>query len=297
MIDDAGAGSTLVRRLLGRELKGLREKAGIPMDVAKDVISAGKQTIWRIETGQNVRLRPIDIKGLCEAYGASPEQTEILLGLAVEAKHKGWWHTYGDTIPKHFEPYVGLESAARRINTYQSSLIPGLLQTPDYRRVLQWEDSPSMPTEEIERGIELATRRQARLVSDDNNGPILDVVLDELPLYRAVGGPHVMSAQLHHIIEMSGRPNVRVRVVPRSADMHPGLLTGSFVLLEFPKHPTARLTEPPVVYVQGHTGALYLEKPTEVDEYRNVYTRLQRLALDDDASKRVILDIAEELAQ
>ncbi|WP_330250495.1 helix-turn-helix domain-containing protein [Nocardia sp. NBC_00565] len=289
-------GSTLPRRLLGRELHDLRENAGITMDVAKAAISVGKQTIWRMETGQPVRLRFIDIERLCQVYGATQEQTEILLGLTEEAQGKGWWHAYGDAIPKHFDLFVGLEQAAVRLTTYQAALVPGLLQIPDYRREVIWAEVPNADTAEVERRIELAARRQDRL-TDDSNPLALDVVLDELPLRRPIGSPEIMAAQLRHIAEVSRLKNVSVRVVPADAGTHPGLLVGTFVLLEFPKHPTAHLTEPPVIYVQGYTGALYLEKPEEVQQYRDAYTRLQRAALNEADSRRLILKIAEELTR
>ncbi|WP_040694011.1 helix-turn-helix domain-containing protein [Nocardia vinacea] len=289
-------GSTLPRRLLGRELHDLRENAGITMDVAKAAISVGKQTIWRMETGQPVRLRLIDIERLCQVYGATEEKTQVLLGLTEEAQGKGWWHAYGDAIPKHFDLFVGLEQAANRLTTYQSALIPGLLQTPEYRRAVLWTEFPNVETAEIERRVELWSRRQARITDDEN--PIkLDVIVDELPLRRPIGGPAVMAAQLQHLAEVSRLDNVSVRVVPASVGTHMGLLIGTFVLLEFPKHPTAHLTEPPIVYVQGYTGALYLEKPEEVQQYRDAYTRLQRSALDEAASRRLILEIAEELTR
>ncbi|MEV4130394.1 helix-turn-helix transcriptional regulator [Nocardia sp. NPDC049707] len=289
-------GSTLPRRLLGRELNDLRQNAGITMDVAKKAISVGKQTIWRMETGQPVRLRLIDIERLCQVYGATEEKTQVLLGLTEEAQGKGWWHAYGDAIPKHFDLFVGLEQAAHRLTTYQSALIPGLLQIPEYRRAVLWEEFPNVETAEIERRVELWSRRQAR-VTDDENPIKLDVILDELPLRRPIGGPAVMTAQLRHLAEVSRLDNVSVRVVPASAGTHAGLLVGTFVLLEFPKHPTAHLTEPPIVYVQGYTGALYLEKPEEVQQYQDAYTRLQRSALDEVASRRLILEIAEELTR
>ncbi|MFE7799976.1 helix-turn-helix domain-containing protein [Nocardia sp. NPDC057440] len=289
-------GSTLPRRLLGRELHDLRENAGITMDVAKAAISVGKQTIWRMETGQPVRLRFIDIERLCQVYGATEEKTQVLLGLTEEAQGKGWWHAYGDAIPKHFDLFVGLEQAAHRLSSYQAALIPGLLQIPEYRRDVIWAELPNVESAEVERRMELATRRQDRLTSESN--PIkLEVVLDELPLRRPIGSPAIMAAQLQHLTEVSKLANVSVRVVPASAGTHPGLLVGTFVLLEFPKHPTAHLTEPPVVYVQGYTGALYLEKFDEVQQYRDAYTRLRRSALDEGESRRLILEIAEEFDQ
>ncbi|WP_406232612.1 helix-turn-helix domain-containing protein [Nocardia sp. NBC_01009] len=288
-------GSTLPRRLLGRELHGLRENAGITMDVAKAAISVGKQTIWRMETGQPVRLRFIDIERLCQVYGATPEKTQVLLGLTEEAQGKGWWHAYGDAIPKHFDLYVGLEDAAERFSSYHTNLLPGLLQIPEYRREVIRAEFPNMETGEVERRIELASRRQARL-SNDTNPIAVQVVLDELPLHRPIGGPSVMAAQLHHLAEIGQQlANVSVRIVPAGVGTHRGLLVGPFVLLDFPRHPTAKLTEPPVVYIQGFTGALYLEKADEVQQYRNAYADVQRVAMDEDDSRRLILEIAKEL--
>ncbi|PPJ06378.1 hypothetical protein C5E43_20365 [Nocardia cyriacigeorgica] len=75
---------------------------------------------------------------------------------------------------------------------------------------------------------------------------------------------------------------------------HKGVITGHFVILEFPHHPTANLTDPPVVYIEGFTGALYLDKRGEVEQYRDAYADLQRVALDEAESRRRIQAIAEE---
>lgn len=287
--------STLPRRLLGRELRDLRGKAGISMEVARAAISVGKQSLWRLETGQPVKLRHLDIERLCQVYGAPQEKTDILLGLTDEAEGKGWWHGFGGAIPKHYEPFVGLEQFAVRVTTYQSSMVPELLQIADYRRTLTGTGFPDVDSAEVERRVELAARRQDRL-TDETNPLSLNVVLDELPLRRLIGGPDVMAAQLRHIADTSRLTNVSVRVVPASVGTDPGWLIGSFVLMEFPRNPTAHLTEPPVVYVPGYAGALYLEKPEEVRQYRDGYARLERAALNEDDSHHLIVQIAGELA-
>src|ERR1041384_7610793 len=105
-----------------------------------------------------------------------------------------------------------------------------------------------------------------------------------------------MSDQLTHLAKVTQLPNVSVRVVPVSKGVYQGLTVGTFVLLEFPPHSTAYLTEPPVVYVQGFTGDLYLERPEEISAYHIVCMDLKRLALDETDSRALILDIAKEFS-
>jgi hypothetical protein len=114
-------------------------------------------------------------------------------------------------------------------------------------------------------------------------------------LRRMIGSFEVTADQLRHLVQLDDLSNVSIRVVPMSARRHRGLLTGAFVLLEFPRHPTVKLTEPPVVYIEQYTGALYLEKPDEVQQYRDAYADVQRVALDRDDSRQLIQRLASEL--
>ncbi|CAM4278054.1 helix-turn-helix transcriptional regulator [Nocardia ninae] len=289
-------GSTLPRRMLARQLRELRENSGVSAEIARLAIGVGKQTLWRMETGQPVRLNPLFIRRLCEVYGAPEDVTTMLLGLAEESHRTGWWHAYGDAVPKHFDLFIGLEEAAKRVVSYQTVLLPGLLQTDEYRRAMIGVDSPTMPIEEVEQRIELITRRKVRLTEADS--PLtVDAIVDECILRRAIGGSEVMIDQLHHLARVGELPNVCVRVVPLSAEAYGGLAVGPFALLEFPRHPTAHLTEPPVVYLQGHTGALYLEKTDEVQQYQQACIDLRRSALDESRSRTLIHKIAKEYAR
>ncbi|MGK8521533.1 helix-turn-helix domain-containing protein [Nocardia asteroides] len=289
-------GSTLPRRILARLLRELREAAGIDVETARKAIGVSKQTFWRMETGQPTRINPLFITHLAQMYRVDDATADVLLGLTEESQGKGWWHAYGDAIPKHFDLYVGLEDAAKRFSSYHTMLLPGLLQTAEYRRELHWIEFPGMSPAEVDRRIELHSRRQERLHSK-SNPLVLNALIDESVLRRTNGSPEVMARQLLHLVEADHLPNVSVRIVPLAAGRHRGVLTNSFVLLEFPRHPTAKLTEPPVVYIQGFTGALYLEKAEEVDQYRDAYADIQRVALDETASRKLILEIAEELTR
>ncbi|WP_223885445.1 DUF5753 domain-containing protein [Nocardia colli] len=285
-------GSTLPRRLLARELRRAREAASVSAEAARSAIGVSKQTFWRMENGIPIRLNPLFIKRLCEIYDASTELTQVLLTLTEETKSKGWWHAFDSAIPKSFGLFVSLEDAAHHVVSYQTALIPGLLQTAEYRRALIWTAYPTMSPEEAETAVQIGTQRQARLTGIK---PItLDAFIDESALRRRTGGADVMVGQLHQLAEVTQLANVSVRVVPATAGFYQGLLVGMFVILEFPPHSTAYLTEPPVVYVQGFTGDMYLERSEEIIAYRNACTEIKRLALGDRESQALILDIAKE---
>ncbi|MGV9543296.1 helix-turn-helix domain-containing protein [Nocardia beijingensis] len=291
----SSTGSTLPRRMLGRQLRALRINAGISAEYARAAIDVSKQTLWRIETGQPVRLHPLVVEGLCKLYGASEERTAILLNLVEETKRTGWWHAFNDTILEDFNLFVELEATARRIASFQTTLLPGLLQTDEYRRALIWVRFAAISGTEVERKIAAFRQRKTRLDSD--SAVRFEAVIDESALRRAIGGPSVMEGQLRHLLQVAERPHISVRVVPLAAEAYAGLNVGSFVILDFPEHPVAHLTVPPVVYMQGFTGDLYLEKPDEVRQYRQAHAEILRSALDKESSRSLIRAIAEEYAE
>ncbi|MFQ6393950.1 helix-turn-helix domain-containing protein [Nocardia sp. KC 131] len=286
-------GSTLPLRLLARQLRDLRAKAGVSAESARQDIGVSKQTFWRMENAMPTKLNPLFLKRLCELYEVADERRAVILTLAEESRKRGWWHTFDDAIPKTFGLFVGLEDAAHRIISFQTTLLPGLLHTREYRRALIWTEYPNMRTEDVETAVEIGARRQARLTNKSN--PLtLDVFVDESTLRRVTGNTEIMADQMRRLAEVGQLPNISIRVIPGSAGTYRAVVVGAFVLLEFPPHPTAYLTEPPVVYVQGFTGDLYLERPEEIETYREVCTDLRRLSADEAESRALILEIAEE---
>jgi DNA-binding XRE family transcriptional regulator len=293
MSSDGESDSTIPRRLLARQLRQLRDEARITSDLARREIGVSQQTFWRMETGQPTRINRLFIEALCKLYNTDQKTTKALLALRDEAQNKSWWHTYSDAIPKEFDLFVGLEQAADSLVGYQPTLLPGLLQTTEYRQALIWVEHPSMSTEEVNRRLEVSARRQERLTAEREPAR-LDVIINEAVARHAVGGAAVMAAQLNHLAELGNRPNVSVRVVPIDARTHRGLFVGTFTILGFPPHRTTYLTEPPVVYLEGYTGDLYLEKEEEVTQYRKAFADIERSALDEEQSRNLFLRIAEE---
>lgn len=290
---DTLTGSTVPRRQLGRYLRDLRNQAGLTVKDAAKGLEWSETKIWRIETGQT-SLRSFDVEVMCRVYGARADMTEALMGLARETKARGWWQAYGDAVPEWFDLYVGLEAAASRLFLYEQELVPGLFQTEDYARTLIKADHPEESDEEADRRVSLRKARQA-VIRRTIDPPALQVALNESVLRRPVGGQQVMAAQLGHLADASALPNVSLRVVPFTAGFHPGILSGSFNILRFPLNGNGTESEPPTVYADLYTGALYLDKPNEIDRYSEAFGGIWQHALDEEASREMIQQAAEDL--
>lgn len=288
------AQTTLPRRQLSRLLRELRERTYPKLsryEAAKG-LEVSPQTLWRYESGQNAEAKRMFINAACTYYGATDEERAVLLHLAEEAKKPGWWHSY-DSIPPDFDLYLGLEQHASKIVSFQLIRLPGLAQTPNYRRALSRAFDSHAPQVEVAKRLEVLAKRQERLTSIA--APLeLCMVIGESALRQCVGGPEVMAEQLRHLASLATLPNVGLRVVTQESGSHIGLLTDSFVLLEFPRATNPRLTEPPMVYIECFTGDLYLEKSTELERYRDAYARIEEAALDPARSQALIQTIAEE---
>jgi transcriptional regulator with XRE-family HTH domain len=295
MTEGTTTGSTVPRRQLGRYLRDLRNQAPLTVRAAATRFEWSEAKLWRIESGLT-SMRSLDVETMCRIYGAPPDVTEALMGLAKETKARGWWHSYGDAIPEYFDVYVGLEEAASRLTWYESELVPGLLQTEDYARTVIQADNPGVDDAEIERRVHVRLARQA-LLTRVTDPPVLQVVLNEAILRRPVGGRKVMMSQLERLAEASELPTVSIKVMPFSAGLHHGIMSGPFVILRFPLNGNGQDTEPPTVYVESFTGALYLDKPREIDRYDTAFTNIWESSLDERASQELISQVARELGK
>ncbi|MGW8849303.1 helix-turn-helix domain-containing protein [Streptomyces xiamenensis] len=282
-------GSTVPRRQLGRELRELRTASGLTMRAAAAELEWSEQKLWRIETGQT-SMRRLDVKNMCDLYGARADLKEALIGLAAETKSRGWWHSYGDVIPEGFDVYISLEGAAARLDIYQAELIPGLFQTEAYARTVMQSYSPTMPEDELERRVRLRLARQALLTRADP--PAVRVALSEPLLRRPVGGHTTMAGQLKHLTQVSELPTVEVRIIPVEAGLHLGVLSGPFFVMRFPLRADGRESEPATVYADGYTGDLYLDKPAEVESYDRAFGDIWSRALSEERSRVLLDDLA-----
>jgi transcriptional regulator with XRE-family HTH domain len=279
---DSSEGPTVLRILVGSQLRKLREARGISAKQAANQIRASESKISRIELGRNA-IREIDVLDLLTLYGVDPREREQLLNLAEQSNRPGWWHRYNDILPEWFQAYVGMEEAARSIRLYEAQFVPGLLQTEEYATaVISLGDHP---IEQAERLVVVRKERQRRF----RDGKLkLWVILDEAALRRPIAGAAVQIDQLKYLRETCASPNLTLQVIPYGAGGH-AAPTG-FAILRF-----AERDLPDVVYVENLTSALYLDKQADVDRYLLAMERLSLVAYEPRDTPRFIDEIIRQL--
>ena len=285
MADGAG-GPTVLRILLGTQLRRLRESRAITAQEAARAIRGSESKISRIELGRNA-VREVDIAYLLSLYGITDTtEREQLLSLASQANQPGWWHRYQDILPGWFQAYIGLEESAESIRSYDAQFIPGLLQTEDYAAAVIALGEFSL--EETERLVYLRKERQRRFSS---GGLRLWAIIDEAALRRPVGGgTNLMRAQLAHLLDSSDMPGFTLQVAPLPAGAYAA--PGSFSILRF-----AVPELPDVVYLEQLTSAMYLDKPSDVDRYVNAMDRLSAASAPPGQSRQIIRALLEEMEE
>lgn len=277
---------TVRRRRLGQELRKLRELKGMTAEEVAERLLVSQSKISRLENGRR-SISQRDVRDLCGVYGVEDHRiVDSLMQMAKESRQQGWWHAFGD-IP--YSVYIGLETDAASLRVYEASLVPGLLQTPNYASAVTEGSWPEATAADIERRVQVRMRRQERITDPDN--PLrLWAVIDESALRRIVGSRAIMQEQMRKLVEFSLQPHITVQVLPYDVGAHPGMY-GKFCILEFNDPQDAS-----TVYLEGITSDLYLEKPNDVQTYSVMYEHLRMQALNAENSRQFIERVGEEWA-
>lgn len=278
---------TVRRRRLGQELRRLRELKGMTAEEVAERLLVSQSKISRLENGRR-SISQRDVRDLCGVYEVEDHRiVDSLMQMAKDSRQQGWWHSFGD-IP--YSVYIGLETDAASLRVYDPQVVPGLLQTRTYAESLISGALPEATPTDIDKRVQVRLRRQERISAADN--PLrLWAVLDEATLRREVGNRQVMIEQLEHLIEMSQLPHVTVQLIPFTMGAHPGV-SGQYAILEFPD-----AADSSVVYIEGVTSDLYLEKAQDVQKYSVMYEHLRAQALNADQSREFISNIAKDYAR
>ncbi|WP_058047214.1 helix-turn-helix domain-containing protein [Streptomyces roseifaciens] len=277
---------TVRRRRLGQELRKLRELKGMTAEEVAERLLVSQSKISRLENGRR-SISQRDVRDLCGVYGVEDHRiVDSLMQMAKESRQQGWWHAFGD-IP--YSVYIGLETDAASLRVYEASLVPGLLQTPNYASAVTEGSWPEATGADIERRVQVRMRRQER-ITDPENPLRLWAVIDESALRRIVGSREIMAEQMRQLVQFSMEPHITVQVLPYDVGAHPGMY-GKFSILEFNDPQDAS-----TVYLEGITSDLYLEKPNDVQTYSVMYEHLRMQALNADHSRQFIDRVAEEWA-
>jgi transcriptional regulator with XRE-family HTH domain len=280
---------TVRRRRLAAELRAIRERRGESLQTVATGLGLGWSTskLSRYELGNG--LNPREVAALLKHYQVTGALREYLLSLAQEASRKGWWEAYSDVSSAEYREFIGLEAEASSIAVWHVEVVTGLLQTERYARALLTEYSQVEPIAPaiIERRVELRMRRKDVL---KQTPPLsLLVVLDESVLMRQYGDRSVMYEQLQSLAAEAARPYITLRVMPLRA-LHP-VSAESFVIFSFGPKGNAILHD--VVATEGLKASFYIEDQQETYLHLLVFNTLLEAALDADASRDLILQIAE----
>jgi transcriptional regulator with XRE-family HTH domain len=281
---ESSEGPTVLRILLGSQLRRLRESRGITAQAAAKAIRGSESKISRMELGRNA-IREIDVLDLLTFYGVGPAEREQLLNLAEQANRPGWWHRYNDILPEWFQSYVGMEEAAASIRVYEPLFIPGLLQTHQYAAAVL--AAGDIPISEAERHVIVRKERQRRF----NDGRVrLWAVIEETALRRPVGSTQIMRDQLRHLLALSSRPNLTLQITPFGMGGHAA--PSGFTILRF-----SEADLPDVVYLEHLTSALYLDKRSDVDRYLLAMERLSIISAKPSEAPAILTRLINQLEE
>lgn len=276
---------TVPRRRLGQELIRLRKAAGMTGEqVATMMEWSSPSKLYKIEGGRQ-GIQPKELRELLGYYGITDKETvDTLVTLARQGKQRAWWSRYAEAIHDSYGTYVGLESAAAELRTYESSIVPGLLQTEAYARALftaaAQAPEPAASAETIESKVQIRMQRQA----------VLDrlriwAILDEAALRRVIGSQKIMEEQYGRLLEVAKLPTVKLQILPLGDITNPTPPT-NFTIIEFAEQP-----DPDVVYVELLTGGIFVEG-SDVRRYNVVFNNLRAAALSPGRSLELIEEVA-----
>lgn len=274
--------TTVRSRELGEGLRRAMERARLSGKDVAEMLGWSESRVSRMVRGKRGGS-PVEVASVLALCRVTGEERDRLLRMSEEVDRSGWLQQSGGKPSKGLHTLVSHEDKAIKIVDFQLALVPGLLQTVSYAHAVIGAGANVPPMEHGDR-VQLRMSRQAILRRANVS---FSFVIPESVLNLPVGGPTVMSAQLHHLLQMSVRPNVSLRVLPVRAGAHAGM-GGSFRVMEFEEYN-------PIVYLEHDVTCVYLEHPGEIEAYRRVLRDLCAVSLDERQSREMIAKIATEV--
>ncbi|MFI6481475.1 helix-turn-helix domain-containing protein [Nonomuraea sp. NPDC050663] len=278
------------RRRLAAELRRAREEAGKTGSEVAKALDWSSSRVSRIEKAQ-VGIPIEDVEALMRLYGLIDPLRKALLELATESAEKAWWDAHSDFLSEPYLAFIGLEAGATVELNWQISVVPGLLQTPEYTASMLGADmveelTPGM----VRRRTEVRMRRQKLLTAED---PLrLEAVIDESVLHLMYGSREIVRDQFRHLQKMAALPSVSIRVLPFSVPRSSAL--AQFVVLRYPERKgPLRVLHPDVLYQEASTGESLEDDEDITFRHVRIFGTLAGRALDEGESLRLIAAAAE----
>ncbi len=275
---------TVRSRTLGEGLQQVMKNAGLNMSQVARQLDWSPSRVSRLLSGKRGGSG-YDVSSFLAACGAKTADKDRLMELVEDQYRRSWLQQHGVRLPKQVRALVNHEKEATAIRLFAYTLIPGLLQTGAYCRAVLTE-SGRIPEEEI--GSRVAARLGRKNLFSKPNPPEFVCYLHEFALRLPIGGPDVMSEQMHELLRMAVRPNITIRVIPTAAGGHAGT-SGPFIFMEFKEIK-------PIVYLESETSSLFLEMPLEIAAYDSILDALEKTALPEGQSRAFLEKLAKRYA-
>ncbi|MCT7351261.1 helix-turn-helix transcriptional regulator [Streptomyces sp. 15-116A] len=213
-------------RFCGNQLKRWRTKANVSREQLAAASNYSPDTIKAMEQGVRMATpRVLDVADeLCRAEG--------MLSAAKDYLSR-------EKFPPRAREFMEREREAVGHWSYESTLIPGLLQTKAYARALIENRYPPLDDETVEARIAARLERQAILT--DRTPPVAFSFI----LYEAtLSTPFVDDEQRRRLLEVAGLRNVTLQVLPFDRAIAAALM-GAMVLLDTRDHERLAFAEGP----------------------------------------------------
>jgi transcriptional regulator with XRE-family HTH domain len=271
-------GSAAVFVVLGKQLKLLREKAGLNQREFGDLVGYGPDQISAMERGVRTP-RPEFLKKADDLLNAGGLFTEVLPQVEEAMSRARTRH------PEWYRSYAAMEAEAVELHHYSSHALQGLLQTEEHARAVFAKRRPFLDEETIEKRV--ADRLSRQHVFERQPSPVVSYVLEEVVLDRPIGGQLVHAEQLRRLLRVGGMQNVEIQVMPTCSAEHPNM-DGAFNLLIPRGYPQVAYTE-----IQGFPRLI-----TDREEVRKIadrYGTMRAMALSPTESRALIEKKLESL--
>jgi transcriptional regulator with XRE-family HTH domain len=283
--------SPYVRRLrLAQELRRVRTAAGLTHDGLAKRVGLSRPAVSRLENGHSSDLG--DVIKILDALGVEGEQWQQIVDITRQASERGWWES-ARGMGERQARYADLEAGATRIREYSQTLIPGLLQTPEFARSQTESTITLEPLGGTADGVVAGREGRQRMLRRPG-APSYEVIIDELAIRRLAAPAPVVRQQLQRLatVAAGGGSAITVRILEIGAEI-PGYAVPrcTFSLYTYPDP-----GDPAVVAIDTVTDDVILTAPAEVRPYEQLYTRLAEVALTPDKSLRRISDYADQYA-
>ncbi|MET9989745.1 helix-turn-helix transcriptional regulator [Streptomyces mutabilis] len=269
----------------GAELRKLRERAGLTATEAGQLLGVKQAQISNMEAGR-VGVSPERVRALACHYDCADQSLVQALSEMTSERSRGWWEEYRETLPNTLLDLAEMEHHATQLRAGITAHIPGLLQIHDHAREVFRQVVPELSPPDIEHRLSFRIKRQAVLFSESPTP--YRAYIHEAALRMQFGGRHVTRRQLQHVINMSERSHITVRVIPFAAGAFPG--SGQSILYAYGPVPPLD-----TVHLDQSHGSALIDAKAQLDKYRVLLDRMEGIALPPRESRELIRAIDQEL--